>query len=235
MKKKVNIYPRGPITSVNPPIRVPVKNVTKDVKDIRKCIIANARVDEITPNGLVSLNLQNYDLDNGADYDIIEKGINMYAADKTLPAQEPALADDKAAKEDKYEVSIGPVNNPIDPVVEDNNDYGEDVVPVQEPIDKVEEKVEEEAPAEESEKVEEEEVKEEAPVETVDAEADADEELETMDVDDILGDNTAASDTEEEAPKNQNLTKKQRKALKRVEAAKVNPAVTAAEADVVEE
>ena len=65
MNKRVNIYPRGPITTVNPPIRVPVKNVTKDIKDIRRCIIAGAKVEEITKNGIVVLNLQNYDLNNG--------------------------------------------------------------------------------------------------------------------------------------------------------------------------
>ena len=65
MNKRVNIYPRGPITTVNPPIRVPVKNVTKDIKDIRRCIIAGAKVEEITKDGIVVLNLQNYDLNNG--------------------------------------------------------------------------------------------------------------------------------------------------------------------------
>ena len=65
MNKRVNIYPRGPIVTVNPPIRVPVKNVTKDIKDIRRCIIAGAKVEEITKDGIVVLNLQNYDLNNG--------------------------------------------------------------------------------------------------------------------------------------------------------------------------
>ena len=65
MNKRVNIYPRGPITTVNPPIRVPVKNITKDIKDIRRCIIAGAKVEEITKDGIVVLNLQNYDLNNG--------------------------------------------------------------------------------------------------------------------------------------------------------------------------
>lgn len=65
MKKVVNIFPRGPITSLDFPIRVPVKNVTKDVVDIRKCIIANAKVEEILNDGsIVELNLNNYDLDN---------------------------------------------------------------------------------------------------------------------------------------------------------------------------
>lgn len=64
MKKRVNIYPRFPITSTNPPIRGVVKNVTKDVSDIRKCIIAGAKVEEIGPNNeVILLNLRNYDMD----------------------------------------------------------------------------------------------------------------------------------------------------------------------------
>ena len=65
MKKRVNIYPRGPITTTNPPIRVPVKNVTKDTKDIRRCILAGAKVEEVLDNGVVVLlNLNNYDVEN---------------------------------------------------------------------------------------------------------------------------------------------------------------------------
>ena len=46
MKKKVSIYPKTPITSTNPPIRVPIEKVTKEVRDIRRCIIAGAKVFE---------------------------------------------------------------------------------------------------------------------------------------------------------------------------------------------
>ena len=63
--KKVNIYPRGPVTTTNPPIRGVIKGVTKPIQDIRKCIIAGAKVEEIFEGGkVVLLNLSNYDLDN---------------------------------------------------------------------------------------------------------------------------------------------------------------------------
>lgn len=63
--KKVNIYPRSPITAVNPPIRVPQTNVTKSIQDIRRCVIAGAKVEEVLSNGtVVLLNLNNYDRDN---------------------------------------------------------------------------------------------------------------------------------------------------------------------------
>ena len=44
LKKKVNVYPRGPITNVNPPIRVPVRNVLLPIADIRRCVLAGAKV-----------------------------------------------------------------------------------------------------------------------------------------------------------------------------------------------
>lgn len=67
LKKKVNVFPiRGPITNVNPPIRVPVKNILLPIADIRKCIVAGAKVEEIlTDKKTIVLNLQNYDQDNG--------------------------------------------------------------------------------------------------------------------------------------------------------------------------
>ena len=73
MNKRVNIYPRSPIIGINPPIRVPVKNVFKPIQDIRVCILAGAKVEEILANGkIVLLNLRNYDMDNNAAIKVIE-------------------------------------------------------------------------------------------------------------------------------------------------------------------
>lgn len=67
MKKVVSIYPTAPITSVNPPIRSSVRNVTKSIDAIRKCIIARARVYETLNSGeKLLLDLTNYDKDNNA-------------------------------------------------------------------------------------------------------------------------------------------------------------------------
>ena len=88
MKKRVNIYPRGPITSVNPPIRMAVKGVTKDVQDIRKCIIAGAKVEEVINNGTaVLLNLNNYDKDNGGG-NLMPTNVKFDAAVAPIPEQE---------------------------------------------------------------------------------------------------------------------------------------------------
>lgn len=63
-KKRVNIFPRGPINT-NPPIRTPLKAVLRSIQDIRKAIICGARVEEIlSDKSIVVLNIQNYDLDN---------------------------------------------------------------------------------------------------------------------------------------------------------------------------
>ena len=50
-KKLVNITPVFPITSTNPPIRVPVKRIYMKPEDIRKCIIARAKVEEVLSDG----------------------------------------------------------------------------------------------------------------------------------------------------------------------------------------
>lgn len=65
MNKKVNIYPKNPITTVNPTIRTTTLRVSKPVEDIRKCIIARAMVDEVLDDGTtLRLDLNNYDKDN---------------------------------------------------------------------------------------------------------------------------------------------------------------------------
>lgn len=65
MYKKVNIYPQTPITNIRPPIRSVTKKVTRSEEDIRACIIARAKVEEILPDGsIIRLNLTNYNINN---------------------------------------------------------------------------------------------------------------------------------------------------------------------------
>lgn len=65
MFKTVNIFPKFPIISVNPPIRTSVRRVTKSTTDIRACIIARAIVEEVLPDGsTIVLDLNNFDKDN---------------------------------------------------------------------------------------------------------------------------------------------------------------------------
>lgn len=116
MKKRVNIYPRGPVISTNPPIRGVVKGVTKDISDIRRCIIAGAKVEEVRLDGqVVLLTLRNYDMDNSTSETTLEGApinniieLNYAAAvgsEDILPsADEKVILADKQAE--SFEVSI---------------------------------------------------------------------------------------------------------------------------------
>ena len=55
MDKKVNIYPRKPITNVVPPIRCVCYNVTKPIGIIETCLLNGASVEEILPSGEIIL------------------------------------------------------------------------------------------------------------------------------------------------------------------------------------
>lgn len=97
MNKVVNIYPRTPILTVNPPIRSMVRRVTKPISDIRKCIVAHAVVEEILPEGgIVRLNLANYDKDNSV------KKVDKIEI-KKAEIKEKTSVDNKAKPETKNE------------------------------------------------------------------------------------------------------------------------------------
>ena len=93
MTKKVNIYPSTPIVNVQPVIRSIVKNATKDLDTIRKCIISRAKVEEVLPNGeLVRLDLNNYDKDN-----------TFANVKETTPVAEPENIPEAPVNEEKVE------------------------------------------------------------------------------------------------------------------------------------
>lgn len=94
MDKKVNIYPRKPITNVVPPIRCVCYNVTKPIGIIETCLLNGATVEEILPSGeIIELNLSNYDKDNSIP--VVEKEdidiVNVSSLEiNTMPAEEIA-------------------------------------------------------------------------------------------------------------------------------------------------
>lgn len=64
-KKKVNIYPTTPITTVNPTIRTTVLGQEMSLPEIRACLLRQAKVEEILSDGTkVPLDLHSIDLDN---------------------------------------------------------------------------------------------------------------------------------------------------------------------------
>lgn len=92
MDKKVNIYPRKPITNVVPPIRCVCYNVTKPIGIIETCLLNSATVEEILPSGeIIELNLSNYDKDNSIP--VVEKEdidiVNVSSLEiNTMPTEE---------------------------------------------------------------------------------------------------------------------------------------------------
>ena len=122
-KKKVNIFPRHAITAVNPPIRTPMEGVTKSVKDIRFCILADAKVEEVLPGGVkVLLNLTNYNIDNSgakpavaapapkkAPKPVEEKKPEPKKEEKLV--EEPKVEEKPAESEPKKEAAVNAADN----------------------------------------------------------------------------------------------------------------------------
>ena len=112
MLKLVNIYPNGPITTINPPIRTALTKFSMDVADIRKCLLANAYVEEIL-NGskTIQLTFENYDKDNDPVIDAPK------TAPKMVPVNHDVKVDDNIEPEEK---TVAPEVNE-DPKVEDGS------------------------------------------------------------------------------------------------------------------
>ena len=116
LKKKVNIYPRGPITNVNPPIRVPVKGVLLPITDIRRCVLAGAKVEEVLPNKtLVKLTLQNYDQDNGGVITSVEQpdDISRKRATSKVPIKKQLTKEEMDNLKEKF----NSLNNPLKDII----------------------------------------------------------------------------------------------------------------------
>lgn len=151
MTKLVNIYPNGPITTINPPIRIRLNRISMDITDIRKCLIAKAYVEEILDgNKTIPLTFENYDKDNDDAKDAKEepkmvpvnhdnkdfkpepktetpdlnKVIKLY--DTVAPVDEIIKNDstDEVNKEDSDEEKKEEVTNPVESnvIIEDSNE-----------------------------------------------------------------------------------------------------------------
>ena len=151
MTKLVNIYPNGPITTINPPIRIRLNRISMDITDIRKCLIAKAYVEEILDgNKTIPLTFENYDKDNDDAKDVKEepkmvpvnhdnkdfkpepktetpdlnKVIKLY--DTVAPVDEIIKNDstDEVNKEDSNEEKKEEVTNPVESnvIIEDSNE-----------------------------------------------------------------------------------------------------------------
>jgi hypothetical protein len=126
MTKKVNIYPKYPITSVTPAIRTVSLGITKPVEDIRKCIIARAIVDEVLSDGTtVRLNMNNFNKNN--DKSKVEKAVEAVKTSESITEevkpeiteQEGIVVDEEPAAEEEV------VEEPVEekPTYQQNNNY----------------------------------------------------------------------------------------------------------------
>lgn len=156
MKKRVNIYPTRPITNVTPIIRGVVKDVIKDEKTIRLCILGMAKVEEILKNGsVIILNLNNYNIDNNIEPDVIKNNTTPASEEQTnketAPVEQPSVTPDTNTQSITPPTPVEPAKEP-----EITDDVTEEVVESTSEEKKNEESVE---PAKESEMTDE--VKEE--------------------------------------------------------------------------
>jgi uncharacterized abhydrolase domain-containing protein DDB_G0269086 len=107
--KEVNVFPKyGPITTVNPPIRVAIKNALQSIENIRRCIAAGALVEEVLGGENLVLDFTNYDADNrsGQPVKTVEVKEEVVVEDKVeeaAPVVEEPKVEEEANKEEETE------------------------------------------------------------------------------------------------------------------------------------
>ena len=107
--KEVNVFPKyGPITTVNPPIRVAIKNALQSIENIRRCIAAGALVEEVLDGENLVLDFTNYDADNrsGQPVKTVEVKEEVVVKDKVeeaAPVVEEPKVEEEATKEEETE------------------------------------------------------------------------------------------------------------------------------------
>lgn len=112
MKKKVNIYPTRVIYNIATPITGVTLNQILSVGDIEKCLIANAKVEEVLSNGKTArLTLLNYaNTIEEKRNELIEEATNVLKEDIketfNTPKVEEVKNEVKVEEEVKNEVKI---------------------------------------------------------------------------------------------------------------------------------
>nr|DAY22643.1 MAG TPA: hypothetical protein [Caudoviricetes sp.] len=108
--KEVNVFPKyGPITTVNPPIRVAIKNALQSIENIRRCIAAGALVEEVLDGENLVLDFTNYDADNRSGQPVkpVEVKEEVVVEDKVEEAapvvEESKVEEEATVKEEETE------------------------------------------------------------------------------------------------------------------------------------
>lgn len=96
MKKRVNVYAVVPVTTLKFPIAGNVRDIVLSVEEIRSCLFAKAKVEEILDSGkTVKLDFRNYDKKNTVPTSDVVTNQPLHRA--VLP--EEAIAKQKADEE----------------------------------------------------------------------------------------------------------------------------------------
>ena len=104
MNKLVNIYPSMPITSLKIPLRTRVTNIRMDCESIRKCIIANAIVEEVLDdNSVIRLNLSNYNKNNNPTHVVRKSEKHVFKAPEKNIEAVKNINTNKSKVEEKHD------------------------------------------------------------------------------------------------------------------------------------
>lgn len=126
--KEVNVFPKyGPITTVNPPIRVAIKNSLQSIENIRRCIAAGALVEEVLDGENLVLDFTNYDADNRSGQPVkpVEVKEEVVVEDKVEEAapvvEEPKVEEESAKEEETEEAAEEENTEEVGEVVEEES------------------------------------------------------------------------------------------------------------------
>lgn len=133
--KEVNVFPKyGPITTVNPPIRVAIKNALQSIENIRRCIAAGALVEEVLDGENLVLDFTNYDADNRSGQpvkpvEVKEEVVVEAKAEEAAPVVEEPKVEEESAKEEETEEAAEEENTEEvgEVVEEESSEEDEDV------------------------------------------------------------------------------------------------------------
>lgn len=126
--KEVNVFPKyGPITTVNPPIRVAIKNALQSIENIRRCIAAGALVEEVLDGENLVLDFTNYDADNRSGQPVkpVEVKEEVVVEDKVEEAspvvEEPKVEEESVKEEETEEAAEEENTEEVGEVVEEES------------------------------------------------------------------------------------------------------------------
>lgn len=130
--KEVNVFPKyGPIVTVNPPIRVAIKNSLQSIESIRRCIAAGALVEEVLDGENLVLDFTNYDADNRSGQpvkpvEVKEEVVVEEKVEEAAPVVEEVVAEESKVEESSEEETEDAAEE-VEEVVEEESSEEDEV------------------------------------------------------------------------------------------------------------